>query len=118
MDAIDLFTSPVALEESLGDGFCEALDRERVKRREEAPTLDPDDPFMQCPGIDELEVFVGSSNGRTFNRLTLYDGPYVAGPYVEGASEVDLPVHGTILAAENPEAREVYSPRNSAGASR
>ena len=112
MDAIDLFSSPAALEEALGDRFCEALDRERAKRREEAPALDPDDPFMQCPGIDELEVFVGSSNGRTFNRLTLYAGPYVAGPYVEGAYEVNLPVDGIILAAVNPEFREVFSARN------
>lgn len=112
MDAIDLFSSPAALEEALGDRFCEALDRERAKRREEAPALDPDDPFMQCPGIDELEVFVGSSNGRTFNRLTLYAGPYVAGPYVEGAYEVNLPVDGITLAAVNPEFRQVFSARN------
>ena len=112
MNPIDLFSSPEALEEALGTRFCEALDRERAKRREEAPSYDPDDPFVQCPGIDALEVFVGSSNRRTFDRLTLYAGPYVAGPYVEGAYEVNLPVDSAILAAVKPEFRGAFSARN------
>ena len=112
MDAIDLFSSPAAFEEALGDKFCEALDLERAKRREDAPDLGADDPFVQCPGIDELEVFVGSSNGRTFNRLTLYAGPYVAGPYAEGAYEVNLPIDGAMLATVKPEYREAFSARN------
>ncbi len=115
MNPIDLFSSPEALEEALGTRFCEALDRERAKRREGTPSYDPDDPddpFVQCPGIDALEVFVGSSNQRTFDRLTLYAGPYVAGPYVEGAYEVNLPVDSAILAAVKPEFREAFSARN------
>src|SRR5690606_17635574 len=84
MDAIDLFSSPTALEEALGVSFWEVPRRERAKRREGASALYSDGPFVQCPGIDELEVLAGSTNGRTFNRLTLYASPYVAGPYAEG----------------------------------
>lgn len=112
MDGIDLFTNPAALEEALADRFCAALDREREKRRKQPIGDDPQDPFVQCPGIDELEIFVGSSNGRTFNRLTIYAGPYVAGPYVEGAYEVNLPVDAAILAVVKPEFREAFSARN------
>ena len=112
MDAVDFFTSPAALEAALGGRFCEALDRERAKRREEAPALDPDDPFVQCPDIGELEVFVGSSNGRSFNRLTLYAGPYVAGPYAEGAYEVNLPIDAAIVEAVRPEFRAAFGARN------
>jgi hypothetical protein len=112
MDAIALFTSPAALEEAFGDRFCEALDRQRAERREEPVPEESDNQFDQCPGIDELEILVGSSNRRTFNRLTVYAGPYVAGPYAEGAYEVDLNVDRTILAAVKPEYREAFSARN------
>ena len=62
--------------------------------------------------FDEIEVFVGSSNRRTFNRLTLYAGPYVAGPYVEGAYEVDLNIDSAVLEAVKPEYRTAFTARN------
>ena len=112
MNAIDLFSSPAALEQAFGDRFCEGLDRQRAERRGEPVAEDSEEMFDQCPGIDELEVLVGSSNRSTFNRLTVYAGPYVAGPYAEGAYEVDLPVTQEILGAVKPEYREVFSARN------
>jgi hypothetical protein len=112
MEGIALFTSPAALKEALGDRFCDGLNRERAKRRGEPIAEDSQDQFDQCPGIDELEVLVGSSNGRTFNRLTLYAGPYVAGAYAEGAYEVNVNVDRAILAAVEPEFREAFSARN------
>ena len=112
MNAIDLFSSPAALEQAFGDRFCEGLDRLRAERRGEPVPEDSEEMFDQCPGIDELEVLVGSSNGRTFNRLTVYAGPYVAGPYAEGAYEVDLPVTQEVLDAVKPEYREAFSARN------
>ena len=112
MNAIDLFSSPAALEQAFGDRFCEGLDRQRAERRGEPVAEDSEEMFDQCPGTDELEVLVGSSNRRTFNRLTVYAGPYVAGPYAEGAYEVDLPVTQEILGAVKPEYREVFSARN------
>lgn len=112
MDAIRLFTSPDALEDALGERFCDALNAQREERRDEPVEPDSDDSFDQCPGIDELEVLVGSSNRRTFNRLTVYAGPYVAGPYVEGEYEVDLPVDARILAAVKPEYRAAFTARN------
>jgi hypothetical protein len=112
MPAIELFTSPAVLEEAFGDRFCEALDRQRAERREEPGPEDSDSQFDQCPRIDELEILLGSSNGRSFNRLTVYAGPYVAGPYAEGAYEVDLDVDRAILAAVKPAYREAFSARN------
>lgn len=112
MKAIALFTSPAALWEALGERFCDALDRQRAERREEPVEEESDNQFDQCPGIDELEILVGSSNRRTFNRLTVYAGPYVAGPYAEGAYEVDLNIDRAILAAVKPEYREAFSARN------
>lgn len=110
-DAKKLFTSPAALEQALGDRFCDALERQRETRREEPIEEGSDDPFDQCPGIEKLEVLVGSSNRRTFNRVTLYAGPYVAGPYAEGAYEVDLPIDRAVLGAVKPEYRAAFSVR-------
>ena len=112
LEGIALFASPEALGEALGDKFCKGLDRERAKRRGAPVAADSQDQFDQCPGIDEIEILVGSSNRRTFNRLTLYAGPYVAGPYAEGAYEVNVNVDRAILGALKPEYREAFSARN------
>jgi hypothetical protein len=110
--AIDLFVSPAALEKALGDRFCDELNRQRAKRRGAPVTKGGDDLFSDCPAIKDLTVLVGSSNGRTFNRLTLYAGPYVAGPYAEGAYKVNLSIDRAILDAVKPEFREAFSARN------
>ena len=112
MDAIELFKAPAALEEAIEERFCDALDRERAKRRGEPVPEDSQDNFDQCPGIEELEVLVGSSNRRTFNRLTVYAGPYVAGPYAEGAYSIDLPVTRAIRDAVKPEYQGAFTARN------
>jgi hypothetical protein len=109
---IALFASPAALAEALGDKFCDGLDRERAERRGAPIAEDSEDQFDQCPGLDEIEVLLGSSNRRTFNRLTLYAGPYVAGSYAEGAYEVNINVDRAILAAVKPEYRDAFSARN------
>ncbi len=113
MDAKWLFTSTAALEKAFGARYCDGLNLERDRRRD--PEIKEEgglDSFTDCPGIDDLEVLVGSSNGRTFNRLTIYAAPYIAGPYVEGAYEVDINVDRAILAAVKPEYREAFSARN------
>lgn len=110
LQAVDLFTSPQALGRALGERYCEALDALRAERRTE-PANEGDALFTECPGVEELTVLVGSSNRRTFNRLTLYAGPYVAGPYVEGAYEVDLDIDEAVLEAVKPEYRPSFSAR-------
>lgn len=106
MDGAEMFTSPAALGQALGQRFCRALDAERRKRRG-GDALGGG--FDECPSVDALTVLVGSSNGRTFDRLTLYAGPYLAGPYAEGAYEVDLSVDQAVLAAVRPEYRSAFS---------
>ncbi|MEO6387787.1 MAG: DUF4163 domain-containing protein [Croceibacterium sp.] len=113
MDAEAMFTSPAALYDAFKTRYCTALDRERTKRRNEGggppSTIDA---FNACPGIDELGILVGSSNGRTFNRLTVYAGPYVAGPYVEGDYRIDLSIDRAMLATVKPEFKDAFSARN------
>lgn len=109
LDAAEMFTSPAALQQALGTRFCRALDQERRDRRGDDGKLGG--TFDGCPSVDELTVLVGSGKGRTFDRLTLYAGPYVAGPYAEGAYEIDLPVDSAVLAAVKPEYRDAFSTR-------
>ncbi len=109
MEGVELFASPMALERALGEKLCAALDAERAQRRGEPVDPDADDPFNDCPAVDEATVLVGSSNGRTFDRIGIYFGPYVAGAYAEGDFELDFPVTGSVLDAVNPDYAQAFS---------
>ena len=43
--------------------------------------------------------------GKRFDRLSVYFGPYVAGPYAEGDYELDFPVTASVLDAVKPRLR-------------
>jgi hypothetical protein len=112
LDGIELFASPAALDAALGQALCDKLDAERAKKRGEAVPQTPageDYGFNSCQHIKDATVLVGSSNHRTFDRLTVWFGPYVAGPYAEGAYELDFPVDAKVLAAVKPEYRSAFS---------
>ena len=107
--AIDMFTSPKALSDALGDKLCKALDRERAKKRKGQPKGQSIPEFAKCVGVDQATVMVGSSNGRTFNRVGLWFGPYVAGPYVEGAYELTFGVDKAVMDAVKPAYQPAFS---------
>jgi hypothetical protein len=109
--AIAMFSSPKALGDALGDKLCKALDSERAKKRKSTPKDQIADEFTKCVGVDQATVMVGSSNGRTFNRIGVWFGPYVAGPYVEGAYELSFNVDQAILDAVKPAYRDAFSIR-------
>lgn len=109
IDGVEMFASPEILEEALGDKLCDQLDAERLRRRGTEYAPDASDPFGACPGLDEATVLVGSSNGRTFDRIGIYFGPYVAGPYAEGEYEFDFPVDAKVLDAVKPDYRAAFS---------
>jgi hypothetical protein len=109
--AIAMFSSPKALGDALGDKLCKALDSERAKKRKGTPKDQIADEFTKCVGVDQATVMVGSSNGRTFNRIGVWFGPYVAGPYVEGAYELSFNVDQAILDAVKPAYRDAFSIR-------
>jgi hypothetical protein len=107
-DSGELFQSPAALGSAMGDSICKALDAERTKRRGEP--VDHSDDFMGgCPTLGDATILVGSANGKTFDRITVYFGPYVAGPYAEGAYELDFPMTKAMLGAVKPAYKPVFS---------
>lgn len=99
---MDLFTSPAALWGAVENRFCAALKAER-ERRIGMPSDTHDQIFGACPKVGELTLFLGSANGKAFDRMSLYAGPYVAGAYAEGAYEIDVDVDDAVLKAVKPE---------------
>jgi hypothetical protein len=103
-----MFTSPAALQGALGPSWCKALKAERVEKLGAEYAAD-DDGIFPCPPIADLTVLVGSSDGKSFNRIGLIAAPYVAGSYAEGAYEVTLPVSPKVLAVVKPEYKAAFA---------
>lgn len=112
MPAVALFRSPGALDAALGGKLCAALNKEREKRRGE-PVTPGDDPtgFDSCQPVSQATVLVGSSTGKAFDRIGIWYGPYVAGPYAEGAYELNFPVDAAVLKAVKPEYAGAFAAR-------
>ncbi|MGV2495501.1 DUF4163 domain-containing protein [Pelagerythrobacter aerophilus] len=111
MDGVALFQSAEALDEALGQKLCDALDAERAKRRGEAVPADAGDDdtgFNSCQHVKDATVLVGSSGGGKFDRIGIWFGPYVAGPYAEGSYELNFPVDAAVIEAVKPEYREAF----------
>ena len=66
---------------------------------------DGDYGFDECQKVADATVLAGSSNGKAFDRIGIWFGPYVAGPYAEGAYELNFPVDAKVRAAVKAAAR-------------
>ena len=100
--SIDLFQSSAALDAVISERACALLDKERAERRG-APVDKSDEIFGGCPSLDTMTLLLGSSNGKTFDRMTLLAAPYAAGPFAEGDYEVDLDIDAAVLKTVKPE---------------
>lgn len=107
LNGIDLFRSPAALGSAIGPALCNALNAERVTKGMEP--IENDGTFEACPALDQATVLVGSANRKTFDRITVWYGPYVAGSYAEGAYELDFPMTAKMLEAVKPAYRAAFS---------
>lgn len=108
-EPLDLFTSAAALRKTIQRPFCNALDKEREKRRGAPVRHGADDMFSDCINPMESTLILGSSGGGTFNRLGVLVGPYAAGPYAEGSYEITLPITKEVLGAVKPEYKDAFS---------
>ncbi len=108
-EPVALFTSAAALRKTIQRPFCNALDREREKRRGAPVRHGADDMFSDCINPMESTLILGSSKDGTFNRLGVLVGPYAAGPYAEGTYEITLPITREVLGAVKPEYKEAFS---------
>ncbi|WP_126172050.1 DUF3298 and DUF4163 domain-containing protein [Altericroceibacterium xinjiangense] len=105
----DFFGSASAFSDTVRESFCAELDRQRAEKRG-SPVDKTDEIFGAC--IDPVEnstLILGSSNGRTFDRIGFLIPPYNAGPYAEGTFEITLPVTPAVLARVKPEYQASFS---------
>ena len=106
----EFFVSTGALKDAIGKPLCDALNKERVKKGMDPITTDGKDQIWpSCPGLDEATILVGSSNHKTFDRITVWYGPYVAGSYAEGAYELDFAMTTAMLDAVKPAYKAAFS---------
>lgn len=109
-DPLSLFVSKEAFNAAMRPAFCQALNKERAKRREEPVNSGSGDEFDACVNPSELTVLLGSADKAHFTRIGLIADPYVAGPYVEGSYEITLPVTPALIKAVKPEYRGLFAP--------
>ncbi len=107
LEASQMFISEGVLWRVASGAYCEALDKQREKKR--GRPVAPDDFGSDCPDLDDLTLMLGSSDGKSFDRIGLIADPYVAGPYAEGDYEVTLPLTEAMKEAVKPEYREYFS---------
>ena len=105
---LKLFASAAVFDAVIRKPFCALLDKERSKRRGE-PVVRDQGMFDDCIKPSEQTVILGSSNGRTFDKLGVLVGPYAAGSHAEGDYEFTLAVSGALVRAVKPEYREAFS---------
>lgn len=111
IDPLDMFASKKEFDAIVQKPFCDKLDAERSERREGAKIdrSQTDDWMQGCPLPSAYAVLLGSSNGKAFNRFAIYVGPYGAGPYSEGAYEIDLPMSKALIAKVKPAYRAAFA---------
>jgi hypothetical protein len=93
----DLFADAANRDRLLTQRWCDALNKAREEKRGEP--VGGGGMFDDCPKLDEIAVIPTDKdkNGR-FEMLTLVASPYVAGPWAEGAYEIELPVTADLIA--------------------
>lgn len=108
---LDLFQSGEAFDAAIRDPFCAGIKRAKAAK---GITVDeaPDSPFAKCPPASAQTVWLGSSDGRFLDRMTIAIAPYEVGPFAEGAYKINVPVTGTLIKAVKDEFARDFLPIN------
>jgi hypothetical protein len=91
--------------------FCDALDKERAKRRGEPVRHDDPDQlsdFVDCVDMTKQLILPASKDGKALDTMRVVIGPYEAGPYAEGSYIIDLPMDAALLATVNTPYRDAF----------
>jgi len=108
---LDLFTSGEAFDAAIREPFCAAIKRAKAAKgilAEEAP----DSPFGECPPASAQTIWLGSSDGRYLDRMTIAIAPYEIGPFAEGSYKINVPVTAALVAAVKDEFKRDFLPIN------
>lgn len=111
MKPLDLFESGEAFDAAIRDPFCAG-----IKRAKAAKGIIADEaaggPFAKCPPASAQTIWLGSSDGRFLDRMTIAIGPYEIGPYAEGSYKINVPVTGALVKAVKDEFARDFLPIN------
>ncbi len=111
LQPLDLFASGDAFDAAIREPFCAGIKRAKAAKgivAEEAP----DSPFARCPPASAQTVWLGSSDGRYLDRMTIAIAPYEIGPFAEGSYKINVPVTGALAAAVKDEFQRDFLPIN------
>lgn len=108
---LDLFTSGEAFDAAIRNAFCAGIERAKTAKGIVAEDA-PDSPFGKCPPASAQTVWLGSSDGRYLDRMTIAIAPYEIGPFAEGSYKINVPVTGTLVGAVKDEFKRDFLPIN------
>ncbi|AJA07977.1 hypothetical protein SKP52_05250 [Sphingopyxis fribergensis] len=111
MKPLDLFISSEAFDAAIRDPFCAGIKRAKAAKGILADEA-PDSPFAKCPPASAQTIWLGSSDGRYLDRMTIAIGPYEVGPYAEGSYKINVPVTGALVKAVKQEFARDFLPIN------
>lgn len=111
LQPLDLFTSGEAFDAAIRDPFCAGIGRAKAAKGivvDEAPGS----PFGKCPPTSAQTVWLGSSDGRYLDRMTVAIAPYEIGSFAEGSYKINVPVTGALVRAVKAEYAREFLPIN------
>lgn len=109
MKPLDLFTSSAAFDAAIRANFCAAITRAKAAKGIAMPE-GSNSPFAQCPRASAQTIWLGSSDGRYLDRLTIAIAPYEIGSYAEGSYKINVPMNRALVGAvKKPFARDFRS---------
>ncbi|HEY0598364.1 DUF3298 and DUF4163 domain-containing protein [Sphingopyxis sp.] len=108
---LDLFKSGEAFDAAIRDAFCAGIKRAKAAKGITADEA-PDSPFAKCPPASAQTVWLGSSDGRFLDRMTIAIAPYEVGPFAEGSYKINVPVTGALAKAVKDEFARDFLPIN------
>lgn len=108
---VDLFASPEGFDAAIRDDFCARIKQAKAAKGIQAPD-EPDNPFSKCPPASAQTVWLGSSDGRYLDRMTIAIGPYEVGPFAEGSYKINVPMSTALVRVVKPEFARDFLPVN------
>ena len=106
---LDLFKSGDAFDAAIRDSFCAGIKRAKAAKGIAADE-EPHSVFAKCPPASTQTVWLGSSDGRFLDRMTIAIGPYEVGPYAEGSYKINVPMTGALVKAVKDEFARDFLP--------
>lgn len=108
---LDLFSSSEAFDAAIRDDFCARIKQAKAAKGIHSPD-EPDSVFAKCPPASAQTVWLGSSDGRYLDRMTVAIEPYEVGPFAEGSYKINIPVTSALVRAVKPEFARDFLPLN------